>query len=74
MEKVIILLKIFVFILLVVGLIYFNNSEKNYIDTEKIDNVNDLYGSCPSSRSCISPSCGLWVDSDNDGSCDRGVL
>ena len=34
-----------------------------------------LAGTCPFGNSCCgSAGCSLWVDSDNDGCCDRGVV
>ena len=45
--------------------------ETNSCDCQ--DCENDLAGTCFRGANCGSPSCGAWIDSDNDGFCDRGV-
>ncbi|MEA2034971.1 MAG: hypothetical protein U9N40_05730 [Euryarchaeota archaeon] len=54
----------------------------NLTDSPVIEENNDseeksssVAGTCPFGNNCCgSAGCSLWVDSDNDGCCDRGVV
>lgn len=46
---------------------------KEFENQEHIEvKESELSGTCPTKRSCTTPSCGLWVDENKDGNCDRG--
>lgn len=58
---------LFVLVVFVVGCS--GVKEEVNVEDEVLDNP--LSGTCPNGLSCTTPSCGAWVDADNDGACDR---
>lgn len=47
--------------------------DKGDASTNSTKEVQNPYaGSCINDKQCTTPSCGAWIDSDNDGACDRG--
>jgi uncharacterized protein YcfL len=49
---------------------------KETVAVDGVDGVvadNPLAGTCLQGKSCTQPTCGKWVDANNDNHCDRGI-